>query len=81
MASNNNLATAIKQICDEKNLSMEAVIGAIEAALAAAYRKEFGEKDQNIKVLFNADNGQTAVFDVKTVVEDVDLEEQEKALE
>ena len=81
MASNNNLATAIKQICEEKNLSMEAVIGAIEAALAAAYRKEFGEKDQNIKVLFNADNGQTAVFDVKTVVEDVDLEEQEKALE
>ena len=55
----NNLAAAIKQICDEKNLSPEAVIGAIEAALAAAYRKEFGNKDQNIKVTFNADNGQT----------------------
>lgn len=81
MGNSNSLAAAIKQVCDEKNLSMEAVIGAIEAALAAAYRKEFGTKNQNIKVLFNADNGQTAVFDVKTVVEDVDLEEQEKQLE
>jgi transcription termination/antitermination protein NusA len=75
------ISTAIKQICDEKNLSMDAVISAIEAALAAAYRKDFGEKNQNIKVVFNADNAQTAVFDVKTVVEDVDLEEQEKQLE
>ena len=81
MAMSNNLSTDIKQICEEKNLSMEAVIGAIEAALAAAYRKEFGTKDQNIKVVFNADNGQTAVFDVKIVMENVDLEEQEKALE
>lgn len=81
MANDKSIATAIKQICEEKNLSMEAVISAIEAALAAAYRKEFGNKDQNIKVVFNADNAQTAVFDVKTVVEDVDLEEEEKLLE
>ncbi len=81
MSSNNNLSAAIKQICQEKNLSMEAVIGAIEAALAAAYRKEFGTPNQNVKVVFNADNGQTAVFDVKIVVEDTDLEAQEKAWE
>lgn len=77
----NNIANAIKQIAEEKNLSMDAIIGAVEAALAAAYRKEFGNKNQNIKVVFNADNGQTAVFDVKTVVEDVDLEEEEKLVE
>lgn len=77
----NNIAAAIKQIAEEKNLPMEAIIGAIEAALAAAYRKEFGNKNQNIKVVFNADNGQTAVFDVKTVVDDVDLEEEEKLVE
>lgn len=81
MAKTNNISAAIKLICDEKNLSVDAVVGAIEAALAAAYRKEFGEKNQNIKVVFNADNAQAAVFDVKTVVEDVDLEEQEKQLE
>ena len=77
----NNLSAAIKLICDEKNLSVESVISAIEAALAAAYRKEFGAKEQNIKAVFNADNGQTAIFDVKTVVEDVDLEKQEEQIE
>lgn len=81
MSTNNTMLAAIKLVCQEKNLSTEAVIGAIEAALAAAYRKEYGTPNQNIKVVFNADNGQTAVFDVKTVVEDVDLEEQEKQLE
>ena len=81
MSSNNTMLAAIKQVCQEKNLSTEAVISAIEAALAAAYRKEYGTPNQNIKVVFNADNGQTAVFDVKTVVENVDLEEQEKQLE
>lgn len=77
----NEISNAIKHICEEKNLPLDAVIGAIEAALAAAYRKDFGDKNQNIKVVFNADNAQTVVFDVKTVVEDVDLEEQEKELE
>ena len=77
----NEINAAIKHICEEKNLPLDAVIGAIEAALAAAYRKDFGDKNQNIKVVFNADNAHTAVFDVKTVVEDVDLEEQEKELE
>ncbi len=77
----NEISSAIKHICEEKNLPLDAVIGAIEAALAAAYRKDFGDKNQNIKVVFNADNAQTVVFDVKTVVEDIDLEEQEKELE
>lgn len=77
----NEISNAIKHICEEKNLPLDAVIGAIEAALAAAYRKDFGDKNQNIKVVFNADNAQTVVFDVKTVVEDLDLEEQEKELE
>jgi len=80
MASN-EITGAIKQICQEKNLPLEAVISAVEASLAAAYRKEFGEINQNIKVIFNADNAKTTVFDVKTVVEDVDLEEQEKIWE
>ena len=80
MASD-EIGSAIKQICQEKNLPLDAVIGAIESALAAAYRKEFGEINQNIKVIFNADNAKTTVFDVKTVVEDVDLEEQEKIWE
>lgn len=71
---------AIQQICDEKNISLEAVVETIEAALAAAYRKDFGEKNQNIKVEFSLETGDMKVFDVKTVVEDIDLEAQENAI-
>jgi N utilization substance protein A len=72
---------AIRQICDEKGLAYESVIDAIQAALAAAYRKDFGDKNQNIDALFNPEDGSTRVFDVKTVVEDMDLAEIERAEE
>ena len=41
----------------------------MEAALAAAYRKDFGEKNENIKVEFEPKTGQFRVFDIKTIVE------------
>ena len=66
---------AIRQICEEKGLAYEAVIAAIESALAAAYRKDFGDKNQNIEVEFDPGTGESRIFDVKTVVEDMDLEE------
>lgn len=69
------LTNTIKQICDEKGLSLEAVVGTIESALAAAYRKDFGEKNQNIKVEFDIETAKSKVFDVKEVVEDMPEEE------
>jgi len=75
-----DITNAIKQICEEKNLSYEAVLETIESALAAAYRKDFGEKNQNIKVEFDPESGKSKVFDVKTVVEDMpEIEETEGA--
>ncbi len=71
------VTNAIKQICEEKCLSYEAVIGTIESALAAAYRKDFGEKNQNIKVEFADEVEKSKVFDIKTVVEDVPEETEE----
>jgi len=72
---------AIRQICDEKGLSYEAVIETIETALAAAYRKDFGEKNQNVEVEFDAETAGVRAFDVKTVVEDILEEELEKTEE
>ena len=42
-----DISQAIKLICDEKNLSYEAVLETIESALAAAFRKDFGEYVEN----------------------------------
>jgi len=65
----NDVIEAIKQICKEKGLSYEAVIETVEQALAAAYRKDFGLKDQNIRVNFNPQTGKIKAFDVKLVVD------------
>ncbi len=68
--SKNEIIAAIEQLCDEKNLSFDAVIDSIEAALAVAYRKEFGNKNLNCHVEFNPEDGSMRIFDIKTVTTD-----------
>lgn len=69
-----DITKAIQLLCEEKNLSYEAVMETIETALAAAYRKDFGNKQQNIKVKFDPETADMQAWDVKTVVEDIDEE-------
>ncbi|HLD21607.1 MAG TPA: transcription termination factor NusA [Patescibacteria group bacterium] len=69
------LALAIEQVCDEKNIPFDSVIDSIEAALAVAYRKEFGNKMLNCRVEFNPEDGSSRIFDVKTVADDPNEEE------
>jgi N utilization substance protein A len=73
-----DIKDAIRLVCEEKNISSESVIDTIEAALAAAYRKDFGQKNQNIKVDFDVETNGMKVFDVKLVVADIDLDAWEK---
>ena len=66
---------AINQLCEEKNLSREIIIETIKAALRAAYRKDYGTREQNVDVELNATTGQATVFLVKEVVKKVEDEE------
>lgn len=68
---------AIRQICDEKGLQYEAVIETIEAALSAAYRKDYGDRYHNLEAEFDPETGAVRIFDVKTVVDDISQEELE----
>ncbi len=69
---NEQLEQALQQIAEEKGVSREEIIEMIEASLAAAYRKDYGEKDQNIIVEFQPDTLSAKIFDVKTVVAEVE---------
>ncbi len=73
------ITKAIQALCEAKNLTYETVMETIEIALAAAYRKDFGNKQQNIKVHFDPDTGDMKAWDIKTVVEDIEPEALEKA--
>jgi len=59
---------AITQIADEKNIPEDKIIEVIESAIAAAYKKDYGEKSQIIKAKFNKDSGIFSIFRHKTVV-------------
>ena len=48
---------AIRQICDEKGLSYESVVETIASAIAAAYRKDFGDKYHNLEAEFDTETG------------------------
>ena len=66
------ITKAMQLLCDEKGLSYEAVLETIETALSAAYRKDFGNKQQNIKVKFDPETADMQAWDVKNVVEDIE---------
>lgn len=72
-------SSAIAQIAAEKNIDADAVVAAIEAALAAAYRKDFGEAEQKVRVEFEADTGLIRVFRQWEVIEDKAEMENEEA--
>jgi len=68
---NEQFEQALNQIAEEKDLDKQEILKMIEVSLAAAFRKDYGKKDQNIVVEFNPENLATKVFDVKKVVEEV----------
>src|ERR1043165_3479151 len=69
---NEQLEQALAQIAEEKGISRDEIMEMIEASLAAAFRKDYGEKDQNIVVEFQPDTLSAKIFDVKTVVAEVE---------
>ena len=65
-----DFGSAISQICEEKGISKDKVIETIEAALAAAYKKDYGKRGQNIRADFDEVSGGTKFFLVKEVVDE-----------
>ena len=66
------LVLAIKQIADEKNLPEDTVQDIIEQALAAAFRKDFGDKEQEVRSTINLSTGELVVYVSKEVVENAE---------
>ena len=64
------MSQMVKVIAEEKNLPEETVLNIIETAIAAAWRKEEGEKDMNVRAVLNRETGGATVFIAKEVIED-----------
>lgn len=68
----NQFLSAIEQICEEKGISKDMVMEAIEAAIVAAYKKDFGDKEQEVRVELDPNNGDATIFVTKEVVENLE---------
>jgi len=76
----NPYIAAINQICDEKNIDSDTVIKAIEAALAAAYRKDYGNEFQKIKAVFDKNSGIIKIYLFKEVVKTIEYPDNQMSL-
>ena len=68
----NELITAIKDLCLEKGINEDVILDALEAALVAAYKKNYykGKNDDpNVLVSIDRETGDIKVYAQKTVVE------------
>lgn len=62
--------SALEQLEEERKIPKEKILDAIEQAMAAAYKKDYGKKGQIIRAKFDLDTGKTDFYQVKIVVDE-----------
>ncbi len=69
-ATKNDFIVAIAQICTERGLSKETVLGAVEQALVSAYKRNYGGA-ANISAKIDPNSGKVKIFAQKMIVDNV----------
>lgn len=64
------MSAMVDVIAEEKGLPKETVISVIEQAIAAAWRKDNGDRDMNVRAILNTKTGEADVFVAREVIED-----------
>ena len=64
------MSAMVDIIAEEKGLPKEAVLNVIEQAIAAAWRKDNGDRDMNVRAVLNTKTGEADVFVAREVIED-----------
>lgn len=68
---NQEFVNALNEIERTKGISSDIIIDALEKALVKSYEKNFND-NENVTVTVNKENGDTKIFAIKTVVENVE---------
>lgn len=66
------IQAAINMIAAEKKLPKQKLVEIIEAALKTAYKKDYGDKEENVNVHFDLESGELEISVEKTVVKKVE---------
>src|SRR3989338_10588683 len=73
-----NFGVLLGSVAEEKGLSKERILEAVEQALAAAYKKEFGKRGQNIKASLDLKTGKVEFWQIKLVVDESTIYSEEE---
>ena len=71
------LRSALEQLEEERGITQDKIIGAIEDALVAAYKKDYGKKGQIVRAKFDLNTGKVDFYQVKIAVDETMLESEE----
>ncbi len=66
------LVVAIRAIAEEKNLPEDMVLDVVQQAIAAAWRRDHGDREQEVRAEMNTNTGDVMVYVAREVVEDVE---------
>jgi len=75
------LALAMRTIAEEKNLPEETVMDVVQQAIAAAWRRDHGDREQDVRAVLNTNDGNAKIFIAYEVVEEVENPANQKTLE
>ena len=64
------MSTMVDIIAEEKGLPRDTVLNVIEQAIAAAWRKDNGDRDMNVRAMLNTKTGEADVYVAREVIED-----------
>ncbi|MBI2676697.1 MAG: transcription termination/antitermination protein NusA [Candidatus Yanofskybacteria bacterium] len=74
MLDTKQFLSAIHQIAEEKGISKDKIVETIQLAIAAAYKKDYGEKSQIIRAKLDPETGDIGITQIKYVIEGADEE-------
>ncbi len=74
MLDTKQFISAIQQIAEEKGIAKEKILETIQLAIAAAYKRDYGEKGQIIRAKLDSESGKAEITQIKYIVEGVDEE-------
>ncbi|MBR2543326.1 transcription termination/antitermination protein NusA [Candidatus Saccharibacteria bacterium] len=64
------MSAMVDIIAEEKGLPKDVVLDVIEQAIAAAWRKDNGDRDMNVRAVLNTKTGEADVYVAREVIED-----------
>ena len=64
------LTKALRQVAEEKGLEPDKVLDVIESSIAAAYKKEYGQRGEVVKCKLDQGTGELKFWQIKTVVDE-----------